>query len=158
MRQLNFFGAANVSSLCIFPQLKKNIYIHYIYKYKDYLLLGNKVVQPDTSHSRCASTFMVQVFRRRLDTYFQDFGTIYKVTIVIGRVVGTSNVMKRSVSHFSLTHNGLSTALSGQKRHMLPHICHSHYTFSLPTTKVICQSRHSFPVTLFEKIFSFILR
>jgi len=43
--------------------------------------------------------------------YFQDFGTTYKVTIVISLVVGTSNVMKWTVSHFFLTHNGLSTAL-----------------------------------------------
>ena len=76
--------------------------------------MGNNIVQPDISHNCCASTFTVEVLRRRCDTYFQDFGTSYKVTVVISRAVETSNVMKRSVSHFSLTHNGLSTALSGQ--------------------------------------------
>ena len=117
--------------------------------------MGNNVVQPDISHNSCASSFTVEVLRRRCDTYFQDFGTIYKVTIVISRAVGTSNVTKRSVSHCSLTHNGLSTALSGQKRHKLSHVCHSHYTFSFATTKISCQSRHSFPVPLFKKMYIF---
>lgn len=65
------------------------------------------------------------------------------------RRCGTSDIAKRSRSHLCLTYYDLSTTLSRQKKHKLTLFNNLTTFFLSPQIKFFCQSRHSFPTTLF---------